>query len=319
MAAAVMPSREAAVAVDDQVGGQALILLVGGDVAQLGHRPHPGLQLRRPGVQLVQVLVRERVLVLRSAAAAADLNFLLTWRKSVAPGTLVSLPRRRLTTWSAETRPGRWSERLERDEHEAHVVAAAGRRRAKAVTELNGRIVEHHLRQLALLVAHGGEADVLRGHGRAAQAACVLLREEALGHDDVEVDVERHGADDHAQHQPLVAQHPAQAGGVFVVQPLEGALAGAIDAAVAALVPRLEKLRAEHGRGGQRDQQRDGDGHRERDGELAEELADDAAHQQNRNEDGDQRRAHGEHREADLLRALHRRFEGRHRPFRDSG
>ena len=65
------------VAIDDQGCGQALVLLVGGDVAQLGHGAHAREQLRRPGVQLVQVFVGERVLILRGAAAAADLDVLL--------------------------------------------------------------------------------------------------------------------------------------------------------------------------------------------------------------------------------------------------
>ena len=133
------------------------------------------------------------------------------------------------------------------------------------------------------------KADVLRCAGLPAHAARVLLREEAKGHNYEEINIQRDGADDYAQNQNLVAQNPAQASGVFVVQPIKGALADAIDAAVAALVARLEKARAEHRRGGERDEQRNGDGHRQRYGELAEELADDAAHQQDRNEDGDQR------------------------------
>ena len=51
------------------------------------------------------------------------------------------------------------------------------------------------------------------------------------------------------------------------------------------------------------------DGHRQRDRELAEQTAHDAAHQQQRNEDRDQRDADGKHRESDLLRALQRGLE----------
>ena len=116
-----------------------------------------------------------------------------------------------------------------------------------------------------------------------------------------------------------MAQDPAQPDGIFVVQPVEGLFACTINAAVAALVPRLEKLGAEHGCRGQRDQQRDSDGHRQCDGELAEELAHDAAHQQNGNEDGDQRCAHREHGEADLPGALHGRVEGRVSHFEVAG
>ena len=58
-------------------------------------------------------------------------------------------------------------------------------------------------------------------HGAAAQAARVLLREEALGHDLEEIDIEERAADGDAEHEPLVAQHPAQSRIVFVVNPLE--------------------------------------------------------------------------------------------------
>src|ERR1035441_242825 len=86
---------------------------------------------------------------------------------------------------------------------------------------------QHHLGQLALLLAHGGEADVLRGARGSAHASRVLLREEALGHDDVEVNVENAAADGHAQNEHLMAQHPAQPGGIFAVDFLEDTLAGA--------------------------------------------------------------------------------------------
>ena len=102
---------------------------------------------------------------------------------------------------------------------------------AKAVTDAHRRIVQRHLRQLALLVAHGGKADVLRGHGLAAQPARVLLRKKALGNNDEEVNVQERRADGHAENQRLVAQHPAQRRVVFVVKPLEGVFAEAIDAA----------------------------------------------------------------------------------------
>ena len=164
----------------------------------------------------------------------------------------------------------------------------------KAVTERIAGSSSTICAKSLLLDPHGVKADVLRGAGRAAHAPGVLLREEALGHDHEEIDVEGDGAKQDAEHQPLVAQNPAQAACVFVVHPLEGALTGAVNGAVADLVARFEKLRAEHGRGCERDQQRDGNGYGECNGKLAEELADNAAHEQNRNEDGNQRQAHRE-------------------------
>ena len=65
------------VAIDDEGCRKPLILLVGGGVAQLGHGAHAGEQAGSPGVEFVQVFVRERVLILRVAATASDLDILL--------------------------------------------------------------------------------------------------------------------------------------------------------------------------------------------------------------------------------------------------
>ena len=65
----------------------------------------------------------------------------------------------------------------------------------KAVTDMTAGSSSTICASCALLVAHGGKADVLRGQGSAAQPARVLLREEALGHDLEQIDVQRHGAD----------------------------------------------------------------------------------------------------------------------------
>jgi hypothetical protein len=75
----------------------------------------------------------------------------------------------------------------------------------------------------------------------------------------------------------------------------------------AAMFPRalvLQQIRAHHRRGGQRDDHGDDDRRRERNGELAEQTADDAAHQQQRNKHRHERDADGENGEADLLRTL---------------
>ncbi|MNO87932.1 hypothetical protein D3C76_793660 [compost metagenome] len=69
--------------------------------------------------------------------------------------------------------------------------------------------------------------------------------------------------------------------------------------------------RGEHRRQGQRGDHGDQDGHRHAEGEFAEQPADDAAHEQQRNERGDQREADGNHREADFRRALQRRLQPR--------
>ncbi len=159
------------IAVDHQVGRQALVLLVGGDVAQLRHASRARLQLRRPGVQLIQVLVRERVLVLRGAAAAADLNILVGLKKERGAGNAGELAAQPVHHLVGGDAPRPLVERLEGDEHEAHVVAAAaGPPPAKAVTDRTAGSSSVICASCALLVAHGVEADVLRRHGLAARA-----------------------------------------------------------------------------------------------------------------------------------------------------
>ena len=86
-----------------------------------------------------------------------------------------------------------------------------------------------------------------------------------------------------------------------------------------ALVALLQESRTQHWGGGERDQHRNRDRDAQRDCKFAEELADDPAHQQDGDEDGNQRRAHREHGESDFLRALHRSFVGLHALFEIAG
>ena len=77
----------------------------------------------------------------------------------------------------------------------------------------------------------------------------------------------------------------------------------------------FQQVGAHHGRGGQGDDHGHDNGRREGDGKLAEETADDSAHQQKRNKDGNERNADGEDGETDFLRALQRRGKGPHAVF----
>ncbi len=101
------------------------------------------------------------------------------------------------------------TERFERDEHAAYV---GGRASAAAASEgqyvIHARVLLHNRRELRLLHVHRVEGDVLRCARRAAQPAGILLREEALGHDDVEIDIQHQCADRNQEHQVLVAAAP---------------------------------------------------------------------------------------------------------------
>ncbi len=60
------------VAIDDHVRFQSFVLLIGVDLLKLRKGAHFLQQLRRPRVQLIQILALQGVLILRLAQAAAD-------------------------------------------------------------------------------------------------------------------------------------------------------------------------------------------------------------------------------------------------------
>ena len=108
-----------------------------------------------------------------------------------------------------------------------------------------------------------------------------------------------------------MAQDPAQSRLVGRQHAVEQALAQRVKAAVALASGIAQELRAHH-RG---ERQRDDRGHQDRgadgDGEFAEQAADEAAHQQHRDEHGDQRDTDRRDGEANLLRAFQRGLERR--------
>ena len=226
-------------------------------------------------------------------------------RNRLAPGTWASLGRRRAITWSAEilrslkgfsvanTKP----ELVEKPPVKPATLSIAGS-------------CAHDLHELPELPAHRLEGDALVGADAADDAAGVLLREEALGDGDIEMDVQDHRRQEHQHGRQRMAQHEAQAVAVPALQGGEAALAPAEEAArPPRIVMRPQHVGAHHRRGGERHHHRDQDGDRQRDGELAEQPADDAAHQQDGDEHRDQRHAHRHHGEADLARALQRRLD----------
>ena len=74
----------------------------------------------------------------------------------------------------------------------------------------------------------------------------------------------------------------------------------------------LEKPGAHHGSGGQGNDERNENGSREGDGKFAEQAPDDATHQQDRNEYGNQRDTDGQYRKADFLGSFQRGFHRAH-------
>ena len=164
-------------------------------------------------------------------------------------------------------------------------------------------ILEQDVDQRLLALGHRGEGDILRGLGDADDLSGILLREESLRNDHIEIAGQRDGGEHHHQRCEAVTQHDAQAARVQREQAIETPLEQQIELVMLLARLVLQQARAHHRRQRQRDdqrqQQRGGDG----DGKFLEQLSDIAAHQEQRNEHGDQRQRDGNDREADLARS----------------
>ena len=141
------------------------------------------------------------------------------------------------------------------------------------------------------------------------QAARVLLREESLGHDDVQEDVEEDHEDgedqdadvDGAAPSPAIPcsrgssrRNRARSCGTRRRDCRDRAPSGSARTASGVVVSETTM--------------RDGNGRAQGHGKFVEEPADQSAHQQDGDEDGHQRSAHGDDGEADLARAQNRRL-----------
>ena len=86
-----MPSRAAVLAVDHQRGLEPPVLLVAVDVDELRQRAQRCSSTWSPGVELVEVVALQRVLILRVAGRPPMRRSCIAWRKAGAPGTRRSL------------------------------------------------------------------------------------------------------------------------------------------------------------------------------------------------------------------------------------
>ena len=170
-------------------------------------------------------------------------------------------------------------------------------------------VLPDDFRDLPLQRHHGLVRNGLRGVGDSEDETGILFGQQALGHHHVQQEIE--GGEDGGQNQgePLVAEHPLQAAAVGMEHALEKTFGDAEKAAV--LVVLLLALFAQqpgahHGREREGHHGGDGHGHAEGDGEFPEQAADNAGHEQQRDENRDQGYAQGDDGEADLFRA----FEG---------
>src|SRR5581483_6507973 len=130
----------------------------------------------------------------------------------------------------------------------------------------------------------------------------VVLREIALRHLDVETDGERNGRHEDDQGQRPMIEHGVQSAVIETNCAAENRLDLAIDGGGIPTWRPPHEVAADHRRDRQRYDRRDDNGEGKRHRELAKQAADDAAHEQERDESGDQRNRNRYNREADLPR-----------------
>src|SRR6266481_2500866 len=298
------------IAIDGEHREQALVLLVAGDITQLGQRFEFVHEARDPIGQLLGVHVLQAVLKLRAADAVFDGEVLHRLHEERYP---VHLGERGLK--AADYVGGRnpaLAEGLEVDLDTAAVESRVDPVNADERGEaLDRRVLQDHVGQGALPAHHGRERNVLRTFGNAKNHAGVLHREEALGH----VDVKKNGADQRCggddKRGGAKAQHKFQRAAIKRDDGIKDVLRFAVEPALIFFLLMAQQLGGHHGRQGQRNEGRNDDGDREGYRKFAEQTAHDVAHEQQRNEHGDQGHGQRKNGEADLLGAFERGLQGR--------
>src|SRR5271165_6945217 len=292
----------------DESHAQSIILLVAVHLGETADAPHAVKQDGTPFHQIFEVFALNRVLILRVATPSADVEILAGLQKNAR-----SLNGRQLRPQTVDELAGgnvSKSAALEREENIPAIDRALAAGEGGHITDgwIGLEQVGVTLRQRL----HHLKRGVLRSLNAAHDRSVVLLGEKALGHDDEQVDVQGNGEEQNAQGERGVPQNHAQAFFIASQEPVQEFLAGAVHTAVPSRILKLQQPRAHHGGRGEGNQERDENGHRERDGKLPEQAADNPAHQQNRNKYGNKRQADGEHGKADFARAAQRGVQGTH-------
>ena len=294
------------VAVDDEAGLRALVLRIGAQVGQDGNLAEGLPDARLPEAQFLDIVGLEGVLILGIARATANADVLLRLQKEVGTGFT-----RELRTQAGNHLVDRnlpLGERFQGNEHIGRIALPAA---GKGGDVFHCRVGAYQFDIIHQLLLHRLEGNALVGLNVAHDAAGILLREKALGDDRVEIDVEPHRRRQHQHHQPTVRQRPVQADAISIVQGSEKAFAQEEQAAPTLFTGRTQQAGAHHRRGGEREHQRNQDGDRERGRKFAEEPPDNAAHQQDGDEHGDQRETHRQHGKAHFTRTDERRLKRR--------
>ena len=168
---------------------------------------------RRKREQVLQVVALECVLELRVAGTPADLNILLRLHEEHRSRNASHLGAQPIDDLGdADLALG---ERLQTDTEVSGIRSID-----KARYSFDGWIGFDNRHVIEQLLPHGLKRRVLAGPGVAIDAARVLLRKEAFGDHDIEINRQAHRSQRDAKHQRLVSQYPSETARISVVQSL---------------------------------------------------------------------------------------------------
>ena len=177
------------------------------------------------------------------------------------------------------------------------------------------RIGHHDVGELLLQPEHRLERDIGGCPRRADHEAEIVDREISLRGLDIERHRQRDGREEHHQGQKRKAQHDPQRPRIERHHARQRALDDAVEPGRAGGRRRLDVMGADHRRDRQRHHGGNHDGKGQGQRKFPQQPADDAVHEDQRREGGDQRQADRQHREADLPGAFERRLIGPHAVF----
>ncbi len=290
------------VTVNLQIELLSAMLQVGGHVGQLGALGQRVHQPRHPLTEALAVETGQSELILGTGHPVLDAQLLHRLEPGLNAFHLGGPLAQPLD--HAEHRLAAFAVGWQIDEHAPAVEAGIG----TIHTDKGGQtdhpfVFQQGCAQCLLPLAHGGKGNILRCLGHHLNHATVLHRKKVLGHRQIQQPGQRNGRQHHQQHQRLTIQHPLE----HLAVTANGAAHQAAALGLFVMGQRLtQHARAHHRRQRQRHHQRNGDRHRQSHGKLVEQPANQVAHEQQRDQHGNQRQGQRDQGKTDLCRALER-------------
>src|SRR5882762_523539 len=274
-------------------------------VAKFGERPELVHEALHPMSKLFRVHVLQAVLKLRAAYAIFDgevLHRLHEERDAVDIS--------KLGLEAPDNVGGGNPALLER--LEINLDAAAVQRGIDAVNPDEGGqagdrgIFQNNVGQCALTLGHGREGHILRTFGDTEDYAGILHREKSFGYLDVQKNCAEQGCGGNQQSGGAEAQEKSQGATVKSDDGIESVFGFPIEPGLVLFPLVAQQLRGHHRSEGEGDEGGNNDSDGKRYGKFSEQAADNVAHEEQRNEHGDQRDGQRQNREADLLGTFER-------------